>query len=55
MELSLTTFDILATAGGEYKAVVEQFTEVAPGNGTFTIAFSTVKDNAQINGIEILS
>jgi beta-glucosidase len=51
----LTNFDILATAGGEYKAVVEQFTEVAPANGTFTIAFATVKDNAQVNGIEILS
>jgi hypothetical protein len=51
----LTNFDIFATAGGEYKAVVEQFTEVAPANGTFTIQFSTVKDNAQVNGIEILS
>jgi hypothetical protein len=51
----LTNFDIFATAGGEYKAVVEQFTEVAPSNGTFTIQFATVKDNAQINGIEILS
>ena len=51
----LTNFDILATAGGEYKAVVEQFTETAPSNGTFTIQFVTVKDNAQVNGIEILS
>jgi beta-galactosidase len=51
----LTNFDIFATAGGEYKAVVEQFTEVAPTNGTFTIQFTTVKDNAQVNGIEILS
>ena len=51
----LTNFDIFATAGGEYKAVVEQFSEVAPSNGTFTIQFATVKDNAQVNGIEILS
>ena len=29
--------------------------EVAPRNGTFTIQVSTVKDNTQINGIEILS
>ncbi|HEX3965523.1 MAG TPA: malectin domain-containing carbohydrate-binding protein, partial [Trebonia sp.] len=50
----LTNFDIFATAGGEYKAVLEQFTEVAPSNGTFTIQFATVKDNAQVNGIEIL-
>ena len=51
----LTNFDIFATAGGEYKAVVEQFNEVAPSNGVFTIQFATVKDNAQVNGIEILS
>ena len=51
----LTNFDILATAGGPGKAVVEQFTETAPSNGTFTIGFTTVKDNAQVNGIEILS
>ena len=51
----LSNFDIFATAGGEYKAVVEQFTEVAPTNGTFTIQFATVKDNAQVNGIEVLS
>jgi hypothetical protein len=51
----LTNFDIFATAGGEYKAVVEQFTVTAPSNGTLTIQFSTVKDNAQVNGIEILS
>jgi len=51
----LTDFDIFATAGGEYIAVVEQFSEVAPSNGTFTIQFVSVKDNAQINGIEILS
>jgi len=51
----LTNFDILATAGGEYKAVVEQFSETAPSNGTFTVQFVSVKDNAQVNGIEILS
>src|ERR1700677_4924007 len=33
----LTNFDIFATAGGEYKAVVEQFTAVAPSSGTITI------------------
>jgi fibronectin type 3 domain-containing protein len=50
----LTNFDILATAGGEYKAVVEQFTATASSTGTVTIQFVTVKDNAQVNGIEIL-
>jgi hypothetical protein len=33
----LTNFGIFATSGEEYKTVVEQFAEVAPGNGTFTI------------------
>jgi Malectin domain/Fibronectin type III domain len=50
----LSSFDILATAGGEYKAVVEQFTATASSTGTITIQFVTVKDNAQVNGIEIL-
>jgi hypothetical protein len=51
----LTNFDILATVGGEYKAVVEQFTATAPTNGVITVQFTTLKDNAQVNGIEILS
>jgi fibronectin type 3 domain-containing protein len=49
----LTNFDIFATAGGEYIAVIEPFTATASGTGTITIQFVTVKDNAQINGIEI--
>ncbi len=50
----LTNFDILATAGAEYKAVVEQFTATADSSGKITIVFATVKDNAQVNGIEII-
>jgi hypothetical protein len=49
----LTNFDIFATAGGEYKAVAESFTATASSAGAITIQFVTVKDNAQINGIEI--
>ena len=49
----LTNFDIFATAGGEYIAVIEPFTATASSTGTITIQFVTVKDNAQINGIEI--
>ena len=49
----LTNFDIFATAGGEFKAVDEPFTATANSNGTITIQFVTVKDNAQVNGIEI--
>ena len=33
--------------------MVEQFTAVASSTGTITIQFVTVKDNAQVNGIEI--
>ncbi|HEY6540396.1 MAG TPA: malectin domain-containing carbohydrate-binding protein, partial [Ktedonobacteraceae bacterium] len=51
----LTNFDIFATAGAEYKAVVEQFSATASSSGSVTIQFTTVKDNAQINGIEVLA
>jgi len=51
----LTNFDIFAAAGGEYRAVVSQFSVTVPSSGTITIQFTTVKDNAQVNGIEILS
>ncbi len=49
----LTSFDIFATAGGEFKAVVEQFNVAANSSGRVTVQFNTVKDNAQVNGIEI--
>ncbi len=50
----LTNFDIFATAGAEYTAVVEPFSATADSSGTITIQFVTVKDNAQVNGIEVL-
>jgi beta-galactosidase len=49
----LTNFDIFAAAG-EYIGVIEQFTATATSTGTVTIQFVTVKDNAQVNGIEVL-
>src|SRR6185437_11990698 len=51
----LTNFDIFATAGAEYKAVVQQFSATASSGGSITIQFTTVKDNAQVNGIEVLA
>jgi Tol biopolymer transport system component len=51
----LNNFDIFATAGGKFKAIVESFTATANASGTITINFSTVKDNAKVSGIEILS
>jgi hypothetical protein len=51
----LTNFDIFATAGAANKAVIEQFTATASSSGAITIQFTSVVDNAQVNGIEILS
>ena len=49
----LTNFDIFATAGGEFKAVDEPFTATASSTGAITIQFVSVKDNAQVNGIQV--
>ncbi len=51
----LSKFDIFASAGGQNKAVVEQFTASADSSGTITIQFTSVVDQAQINGIEVLA
>jgi serine/threonine protein kinase len=53
--LVLRNFDIFATAGGGNKAVVEQFMVPAGSTGTITLQFKTVKNNAQINAIEVLA
>jgi len=50
----LSNFDIYATAGGAYKAVVRGFTATANSSGQIVINFQTVTDNATIEGIEIL-
>ena len=50
----LSNFDIIAAAGAANKATVQQFTTTADSTGKITIQFTTVKDNAQVNGIEIL-
>ncbi|MGA2850662.1 MAG: carbohydrate-binding protein [Terracidiphilus sp.] len=49
----LTDFDVFATSGGEFKAVVEQFNAVANSSGDIVIQFVSVVDNAEVNGIEI--
>jgi hypothetical protein len=51
----LTNFDILATAGGKFKAVVEQFTATADSNGNITIQYVSVRNYAKSSGMEILS
>ncbi len=52
----LSNFDIFTTAGGEYKALVEQFTATADSLGQITISFSKgTADNPEVAGIEILA
>ena len=51
----LSSFDIFAAAGGVNKAVVKQFSATATTTGTITISFTSVVDQAQINGIEVLT
>ncbi|HEX7507383.1 MAG TPA: malectin domain-containing carbohydrate-binding protein [Polyangia bacterium] len=51
----LSNFDIYSAAGGNYRAVVREFTATANSSGQIVIAFTTVTDNATIEGIEILT
>jgi hypothetical protein len=51
----LTNFDIYATAGARYTAVVENFTATANSSGQIVIAFTNgTKDQPMVNGIEVL-
>jgi PKD repeat protein len=51
----LTNFDIYATAGGSNIAVAEQFTATANSSGNIVVQFTSVVNNAALNGIEVLS
>jgi hypothetical protein len=50
----LSNFDIYAAAGGNYRAVVREFTATASTSGQIVVKLTTVSDNASISGIEIL-
>ena len=50
----LSNFDIYATAGGNYKALVREFTTTANSSGQIAVNLTAVTDNASISGIEIL-
>jgi uncharacterized protein (DUF362 family) len=50
----LSNFDIYATAGAAYKAVLKEFTATANTSGQIVVAFTMVTDNATIEGIEII-
>lgn len=52
---ALSNFDIYATAGARYKAVVREFTANANSSGNIVIVFTTVTDNATVSGIEIIA
>jgi len=49
----LINFDILATAGGQNIANIQQFTMSANSSGQFVIQFTTVIDNSLLSGIDI--
>jgi hypothetical protein len=49
----LSNFDIWTAAGGENIALAKSFTATASAAGTITISFTSVVNNAMINGIEI--
>ena len=50
----MSSFDIYATTGARYKAVLREFTATANSSGQIVINFNTVTDNATIEGIEII-
>jgi fibronectin type 3 domain-containing protein len=51
----LTNFDIYATAGANYTAVVKQYTATANSSGQVVIALTNgAKDQPMINGVEVL-
>jgi hypothetical protein len=51
----LTNYDIYQAAGGSNKAIVEQFPVTSDENGTITLEFAAVTDNALVNGVEVYS
>ncbi len=52
---ALTNYDIFAAAGGANKAIAEQIPTTADTNGNIAVQFTTVTDNAMVNGIELYS
>ncbi|MBD5635591.1 MAG: hypothetical protein IAI49_14030 [Candidatus Eremiobacteraeota bacterium] len=49
----LTNFDIFATAGAQYKAVVKTFATTANSSGQIVATFQETMDNAAIGAIEV--
>jgi mannose/cellobiose epimerase-like protein (N-acyl-D-glucosamine 2-epimerase family) len=51
----LSNFDVYAATGARYKAVVKEYAATANGSGRIVIKFTTVTDNATIEGIEVVN
>jgi hypothetical protein len=50
----LTNFDLFALTGSRYVAEVMRYTTTANSSGQIVITFTSIIDNAKINGIEII-
>lgn len=50
----LSNVDIIAASGSANQAIVKEFNVVADGSGNIAINFTSVVDNAAVNGIELL-
>ncbi|MET1260972.1 PKD domain-containing protein [Flagellimonas sp. DF-77] len=50
----LENYDIFQTAGGAALAVVEGFTGIQVTDGSLTITFTSVVDNAKVSGLEVI-
>ncbi|EEF58580.1 malectin domain-containing carbohydrate-binding protein [Pedosphaera parvula] len=51
----LTNFDIVAQSGGINRALIERFNAPADTNGQIIVQFTSVVDQALVNGIQILA
>jgi streptogramin lyase len=49
----LSNFDVYQAAGGANKAIAEEFTVPSDAYGNISLRFTSVTDNALVNGIEI--
>jgi hypothetical protein len=49
----LTNFDIYANTGARYKAIEQSFAANADSGGNITIVLTSVKGNAEINGLAV--
>ncbi|MGZ3658369.1 MAG: malectin domain-containing carbohydrate-binding protein [Bdellovibrionota bacterium] len=51
----LNNFDLWTASGGEAIAIVKEFPAIADSGGTINVQFTSVVDNAMVNGIEVVN